>query len=30
MKDFFIEQDTIIGDGFESVKESFEYLNNNL
>jgi sugar phosphate isomerase/epimerase len=28
MKEFFIEQDTIKGDGFESVKESFDYLNN--
>jgi sugar phosphate isomerase/epimerase len=28
MKEFFIEQDTIQGDGFESVKESFDYMNN--
>ena len=27
MKDFFIEQDEIKGDGFDSVKESFEYIN---
>lgn len=27
MKEFFIEQDTIKGDGFESVKKSFDYMN---
>lgn len=28
MKEFFVEQDVIKGDGFESVKKSFDYLNN--
>jgi sugar phosphate isomerase/epimerase len=27
MKEFFVEQDVIKGDGFESVKKSFDYLN---
>jgi len=27
MKEFFIEQDTIKGDGFESVKTSFDHIN---
>lgn len=30
MKEFFVEQDVIKGDGFESVKKSFGYLNNML
>lgn len=28
MKDFFVEQDVIKGDGFESVKKSFDFLSN--
>jgi sugar phosphate isomerase/epimerase len=27
MKEFFVEQDVIVGDGFESVKKSFDFLN---
>jgi len=30
MKEFFVEQDEITGDGFESVKKSFDYLNSTL
>ena len=30
MKEYFVEQDVIEGDGFESIKQSFEYLNNNI
>lgn len=30
MKEFFVEQDEIEGDGFESLKKSFNFLNNNI
>lgn len=30
MKVFYVEQDEIRGDGFESVQKSFEYLSNNI
>lgn len=30
MKEFFVEQDVIEGDGFESLKKSFNFLNNNI
>ena len=30
MKEFFVEQDVIVGDGFESVKKSYDYLNTSL